>query len=105
MPDALSESSLIIAEDAACVQNEHGAQAPAVAVSGARILSWLMTLGWTERELARRTGCHQTTVRRWINGATPMDAEVAAWLGMLAAFLAAHPGPRALSRARSDLAR
>ncbi|MDT8350959.1 helix-turn-helix domain-containing protein [Roseomonas mucosa] len=100
MPDALSESRFIVAEVGECVQSEHTFPLPHSPVSGSRLLAWLITLGWTERELARRTGRHQTTIRRWINGSSPIDPDVAAWLAMLAAFVAAHPGPRIVSPGR-----
>ena len=100
MPDALSDSRFTVTEVGECVQSEHTSASLPPPVSGSRLLAWLITLGWTERELARRTGRHQTTIRRWINGRSPIDPEVAAWLAMLAAFVAAHPGPRLLSPGR-----
>ncbi len=33
---------------------------------GHRLLLCLATIGWTERELARRVGRHQTTIVRWV---------------------------------------
>ncbi|WP_338929227.1 helix-turn-helix transcriptional regulator (plasmid) [Roseomonas mucosa] len=97
MADALTHSLLDAAEAVPCVQNEHTPGNPPPPVTGRRLLSWLATIGWTERELARRTGRHQTAVRRWIDGRSPVDPDVAAWLGTLAAFVAAHPGPRSLT--------
>lgn len=67
---------------------------PAVAMSSYRLLVCLAILGWSERDLARRTGRHQTTVVRWAKGLSPVPGEVAAWLETLAAFHIAHPAPR-----------
>jgi ribosome-binding protein aMBF1 (putative translation factor) len=66
----------------------------ATAMPSHRILRGLATLGWSERELARPTGRHQTTVRRWTDGTSPIDADVAAWLETLERFYRAHPAPR-----------
>lgn len=90
------------------VQNEHtrpasviehpGAASEAntvsVAMSPRRLLVCLAVLGWPERELARRTGRHQTEVRRWVSGASPIRADVAVWLETLTAFHEVHPAPR-----------
>ncbi len=60
-----------------------------------RLLVCLAVIGWPERELARRTGRLQTTVRRWTAGRSPVPADVAAWVKTLAALHRAHPAPRA----------
>ena len=92
-----------------CVQFEHsgptlrseksrsGAEpnAAGTSMSSYRLLVCLAVIGWTERELARRTGRLQTTVRRWTTGRSPVQAEVAAWMETLAAFHQAHPAPQA----------
>lgn len=97
------------------VQNEHKHPAPVIEHGGAgakadtaaapmsprRLLVCLATLGWTERELARRTGRHQTEVRRWISGASPVRADIAVWLETLTAFHEAHPAPR-IERCRPE---
>ena len=94
---------------AECVQNEHTkpasciensrpdaeANAAVAPMSPYRLLVCLAVLGWPERELARRTGRLQTTVRRWTGGCSPVQADVAAWVEPLAAFHRAHPAPRA----------
>ena len=94
------------------VQNEHtrsasviehpGADSEAntvsVAMSPRRLLVCLAVLGWPERELARRMGRHQTEVRRWVSGASPVRADVAVWLETLTAFHEAHPAPRSERR-------
>jgi len=85
-----------------CVQNEHR-QLPVPAVervptarpmSSHRLLVCLAVLGWSERELARRTGRHQTTIKRWASGSGAVDDDTAAWLESLVAFHLAHPAPR-----------
>lgn len=92
----------------ACVHNEHTELAPRVAncsanaepnaaaapMSPRRLLVCLAVIGWPERELARRTGRLQTTVRRWTGGRSPVPPDVAAWVEALAAFHRAHPAPR-----------
>jgi len=67
---------------------------PAIAMSSYRLLVCLSVLGWSERDLARRTGRHQTTIVRWAKGLSPVPGEEAAWLETLAAFHIAHPAPR-----------
>ncbi len=93
----------------ACVQFEHkeGAcrieggrtdaepKVTAAPMSPHRLLVCLAALGWPERELARRTGRLQTTVRRWTTGRSPVPDDVAAWVETLASFHLAHPAPRA----------
>ncbi len=92
-----------------CVQIEHSGPASrnessrpdaepngaGTSMSSYRLLVCLAVIGWTERELARRTGRLQTTVRRWTTGRSPVQADVAAWVEMLAAFHQAHPAPQA----------
>jgi len=92
-----------------CVHFEHIGPAPrsrnsrsdtepnaaGASMSSYRLLVCLAVIGWTERELARRTGRLQTTVRRWTTGRSPVQAEVAAWMETLAAFHQAHPAPQA----------
>ena len=63
-------------------------------MSAYRLLICLAVLGWSERDLARRTGRHQTTVNRWTNGSSAVDGDTAAWLELLVAFHIAHPAPR-----------
>jgi len=90
-----------------CVHFEHAGQragerearqaepaTPAITMSSYRLLVCLSVLGWSERDLARRTGRHQTTIVRWAKGLSPVPGEVAAWLETLAAFHIAHPAPR-----------
>jgi len=97
------------AEAMQCVQNEHtkpasriGGSRPdaepnaaAAPMSPDRLLVCLAVIGWPERELARRTGRLQTTVRRWTGGRSPVPADVAAWVETLAALHRAHPPPQA----------
>ena len=63
-------------------------------MSSYRLLVCLAILGWSERELARRAGQHQTTVVRWAKGHSPVPGEVAVWLETLVAFHIAHPAPQ-----------
>jgi len=73
-------------------------------MSSYRLLVCLIILGWSERELARRAGRHQTTITRWIKGLSPVPGEEAAWLETLVAFHVAHPAPRCMAGAgRSKL--
>ena len=67
-------------------------------MSARRLLVCLTVLGWSDRELARRTDRHQTTVARWTGGTSPVDPEVAAWLETLVALHEAHPAPRRARR-------
>ena len=89
----------LTAEGASCVHFEHVADVPAARpMSSHRLLVCLSVLGWSERELARRTGRHQTTIKRWANGSGAVDDDTAAWLEALAAFHLAHPAPRSALR-------
>jgi len=82
-------------ERAPCVHSEHTADVPAAGpMSSHRLLVCLAVLGWSERELARRTGRHQTTIKRWASGSGAVDDDTAAWLEALVAFHLAHPAPR-----------
>jgi transcriptional regulator with XRE-family HTH domain len=54
----------------------------------------LLILGWSERELARRTGEHRTTIRRWLSGESKVDPAVVQWLDVLVAVHTENPGPR-----------
>ena len=96
LPDFLVPTARLaerVAEPGTRVQREHTATTPTV-MSGARLGRCLIFIGWAKRELARRTGRHQTQIRRWLKGASPIPQDVAAWIEALAAFVAAHPGPR-----------
>lgn len=102
MPDALPDFLRLLPPEAGpCVQNEHTSPPPSVQppfpMSGHRLSRCLIVIGWNERELARRTGRHQTQVRRWIKGESPIPSPVAAWISDLADFIVAHPGPRLVS--------
>ncbi|NPD66321.1 helix-turn-helix transcriptional regulator (plasmid) [Lichenicola cladoniae] len=80
-------------EDRPCVQNGHMPPPPTF-MSAYRLSLCLLTLGWSERELARRIGEHRNTVRRWLLGDSAIDPEVASWLEVLMAVHVANPGPR-----------
>jgi len=85
----------LTAHDASCVHNEHTANVrPMRPMSPHRLLVCLAVLGWSERELARQTGRHQTTIKRWTGGGGAVDGDTAAWLERLVEFHAAHPAPR-----------
>jgi len=88
--------------DALCVHSEHVADArPVRSMSAHRLLVCLAVLGWSERELARRAGRHQTTIKRWASGSGAIDDDTAAWLERLVAFHLAHPAPRYRLRDRT----
>jgi hypothetical protein len=74
-----------------CVQIGHTPPSP---MSPYRLGLCLLTLGWSERELARRTGEHRNTLRRWLAGESAVDPDVAAWLEVLMAVHLANPSPR-----------
>ena len=57
---------------------------------GHRLLLCLATIGWTERELARRAGRHQTTIVRWVRRGLD-DSRIA---NRLEALAAAHEANR-----------
>jgi hypothetical protein len=85
-------NSFIPASDL-CVQIEHKSSAP-IAMSPYRLAICLSILGWSGHELARRSGEHRTTVRRWLDGGTIIAPEVAAWLEVLVAVHVQNPSPR-----------
>jgi len=60
-----------------------------------RLFVYLALIGWPERQVMRRTGHLQTTVRRWAGRQSPVPAGVTARVETLAAFHRAHPAPRA----------
>jgi len=62
-------------------------------VTGAELAVALRTIGWSQRELARRVGVDETRVRRWARDAARMPDDVAAWLAEAAAWHAEHPPP------------
>jgi transcriptional regulator with XRE-family HTH domain len=62
-------------------------------VTGTTLADALRTIGWSQRELARRIGVDETRVRRWARGAAPVPEDVAAWLASAAAWHAEHPPP------------
>ena len=86
-------SAGVAAADGHCVQNGHMPPATTV-MSRYRLSLCLLTLGWSERELTRRTGEHRNTLRRWLAGDSAIDPEVANWLEVLMAVHVANPGPR-----------
>ncbi len=98
-----SHSSAILIPRGSCVQNGHIPTAascghyghsPAPPMSPYRLSVCLIILGWSERELARRTGEHRTTLRRWLAGEGQIDPSVAKWLEVLVAVHITNPCPR-----------
>ena len=71
-------------------------------MSSYRLAVCVLTLGWSERELARRAGEHRNTIRRWITGESSVDADVAALLELLVVVHVANPGPRRKPSIRLD---
>jgi transcriptional regulator with XRE-family HTH domain len=53
----------------------------------------LRTIGWSQRELARRVGVDETRVRRWLAGKAPMPLDLVAWLAKAAVWHERHPPP------------
>lgn len=90
---------ILPAVKAVCVQNEHKAdQKRPVVMSGHRMLVCLLTIGWSERQFARKAHQHQTTVTRWVERGLD-DPELAASLEALAAAHQANPLIRSTARA------
>ena len=73
--------------DGQCAQNGHN-------VTPYRLAYCLMIIGWSVHELARRSGEHRTTIRRWIDGTAKIDPAIAARIEILAACHRANPIPR-----------
>lgn len=65
-----------------------GAIEVAPALRAAPIDSYLVEIGWSQRELARRLGRSQTMVRLWRSGARVCPDEVLAWLQRIVEALA-----------------
>ena len=53
----------------------------------------LISLGWSQRELARQLGVAESSVRQWLTGKSRMRPALAAWLLDLARYHAEHPAP------------
>jgi transcriptional regulator with XRE-family HTH domain len=64
-------------------------------MSGAELRDALATIGWSQRELARRTGVSESRVRRWARGTIPVPEAVADWLRRAAEWHIANPPPSA----------
>jgi len=64
-------------------------------MTGAELRAALATIGWSQRELARRLGIDEARVRRWARDATPVPGAIAAWLATTAAWVASNPPPKA----------
>lgn len=62
-------------------------------MTGADIPRALARIGWSRRELARRTGYDESTIRGWISGLWPVPADVLAWLDDLATYHLTHRPP------------
>ena len=75
--------------EAGLVQNE-----PVICLTGVTLALHLLTIGWTERELARRLGRSQSDVARIGQGRGALPADESAWIVHLSDFHRAHPAPR-----------
>ena len=53
----------------------------------------LVSLGWSQRELARQLGVAESSVRQWLTGKARMRPALAAWLTDLARYHIEHPAP------------
>lgn len=62
-------------------------------MTGANIPAALARIGWSRRELARRTGYDESTIRGWISGAQAAPTDVLSWLDDLAAYHLTHRPP------------
>jgi transcriptional regulator with XRE-family HTH domain len=62
-------------------------------VTGVELAAALRTIGWSQRELARRVRVEETRVRRWVAGKAPMPLDLVAWLAKAAVWHERHPPP------------
>jgi transcriptional regulator with XRE-family HTH domain len=62
-------------------------------VTGAELAAALRTIGWSQRELARRLNVGETQVRRWVAGQAPIPPALEIWLAKAADWHAKHPPP------------
>ncbi len=53
----------------------------------------LATIGWSNCELARRTGIQEKQIRRMLKGDAAVPERIAGWLEDLAGYHAARPAP------------
>ena len=53
----------------------------------------MKTIGWKDAELCRRLGCDSNLPTRWRRGASPVPADVAAWVQDLAWAVQNIPPP------------
>jgi hypothetical protein len=58
-----------------------------------RLDAALQRLDWSNLTLARRLGCDERNVRRWLDGASPTPLAVLEWLASVIAALDALPAP------------
>jgi hypothetical protein len=54
----------------------------------------LETLGWQQRHLAERLGCHPRTVRHWQAGRYPTPQAVADWIDACLVHASRNPEPK-----------
>lgn len=83
--------SPLLSDGSLCARNGHN-RTPLM--SGYRLGLCLITLGWSVPELARRTGEHRNTIRRWVDGSQAIPDDIGARIARLAAAIAADPFPR-----------
>lgn len=63
-------------------------------MTGPELASALRTLGWPQRELARRIGCGETQIRRMVAGTRAIEPDLAQWLTQATECLEQSPIPR-----------
>lgn len=76
---------------AVCRAGRVGGTLPPMPMDPDELARCLDALPWSRRELARRLGCDDATLRRMARGARPVADNLAAWLRLLAALHAALP--------------
>lgn len=72
-------------------------------MTGDQLAESIALIGWTNAEVARRIGCHESRIRRMIAGEIEIPLDVSLWVSTLAAVHGALRHPPGMPRTSSAL--